>query len=266
MKNCAEAGVTKKLPYFLPWIIQGPRTLQTPQRTRYIELYANWIAQHIPKCYKSDRQILYQPKHAGSTGSSLFRSRYEMPPAIGLLLHSHHMHHSRTDINLLNAANVGVSYNRSNVIATHLANNSIKIMQKNNGAYIPPQIIKGIPVRDSADNVDMRVDTPDGRGTFHGTAVSAYQRLLPDALSNTNDELFSEMLDTADTTDLVHDIPSTILHLHPCPICAGSQRPHASPHYENYKLGKPPDRCYKCKTTRFIVAANKTSSTPKAFL
>ena len=93
-------------------------------------------------------------------------------------------------------------------------------------------------MRGSADNVDMRVDTPDGRGTFHGTAVSAYLRLLPDALSNTNDELFSEMLDTADPIDLVHDIPSTILDLQPYPIYAGSQRPHASPHYENYKQGK----------------------------
>ena len=111
----------------------------------------------------------------------------------------------------------------------------MKIMQKHNGTYIPPQIINGIPVRGSADNVDMRVDTPDGRGTSHGTA---YQRLLPDALSNINDELFSEMLDTADSTDLVHDIPSTILDLQPCTIFAGSQRPHASPHYENHKLGK----------------------------
>ena len=46
----------------------------------------------------------------------------------------------------------------------------MKITQKHNGTYIPPQIIKCIPVRGSADNVDMRVDTPDGRGTFHGTA------------------------------------------------------------------------------------------------
>ena len=67
-------------------------------------------------------------------------------------------------------------------------------MQKHNGTCIPPQIIKGIPVRSSANNVDMRVDTPDGRGTFHGTAVSVYRRLLPDALSNTNDELYAEML------------------------------------------------------------------------
>ena len=216
LKNCAGDGVPKQLLYFLTWIIQGPRTPQIPQRTRDIELSANLIAQHILKCYKSDRQIHYQPKHAGSTGSSLFCSRYETPPAIGLSLHSHHMYCSRTDINLLNASNVGVSYNRVNVIATHLASNSMKIMQKHNGTYIPPQIIKGIPVRGSADNVDMRVDTPDGRGTFHGTAVSAYQRLLPDALSNTNDELFSEMLDTADPTDLVHDIPSTILDLQTC--------------------------------------------------
>ena len=99
------------------------------------------------------------------------------------------MHRSRTDINLLNAANVGVSYNRVNVIATNLANNSMKIMQKHNGKYIQPQIIKGIPGRGSADNVDMRADTPDGQ---QETAVSAYQRLLPDALSNTNDEQFSD--------------------------------------------------------------------------
>ena len=42
------------------------------------------------------------------------------------------------------------------------------------------------------------------------------------------------MLDTADPTDLVHDITLIILDLPPCPISAGSQRPH----YENSKLGK----------------------------
>ena len=36
------------------------------------------------------------------------------------------------------------------------------------------------------------------------------------------------MLDTADTTDLVHDIPSIILDLQPCPIYAGSQRPRTN--------------------------------------
>ena len=142
------------------------------------------------------------------------------------------MHRNWTYINLLNAANGGVSYNRVNVIAPNLANNYRKIMQKHNGTYTPPQIIIGIPVRSSADDVDMRVDTPDWRGTFYGTAFSAYQRLLPDALSKINDELFSVMLNTAD-----HDIPSNILDLQPCPIPAGSQRPRASPHYENYKLG-----------------------------
>ena len=50
------------------------------------------------------------------------------------------MHRSRADIHLLNAANVGVSYNRVNVIAINLANNSMKITQMHNGTYIPPQI------------------------------------------------------------------------------------------------------------------------------
>ena len=38
LKNCAGAGVPKQLLYFLTWIIQGPRTPQTPQRTRDIEI------------------------------------------------------------------------------------------------------------------------------------------------------------------------------------------------------------------------------------
>ena len=37
---------------------------------------------------------------------------------------------------------------------------------------------------------------------------------------------------------IVHNISSIILDLQPCPISAGSERPRASPHYENYKLGK----------------------------
>ena len=61
LKKCAGAGVLKQILYFLTWIIQGPRTPQTPKRTKYIELSANLIAQHILKWYKSDRQIHYQP-------------------------------------------------------------------------------------------------------------------------------------------------------------------------------------------------------------
>ena len=52
-------------------------------------------------------------------------------------------------------------------------------MELNDGLYIPPDAVLGRHVFFAVDNVDFAEDTPDGKNTFHGTAMAIYQRQEP---------------------------------------------------------------------------------------
>ena len=52
-------------------------------------------------------------------------------------------------------------------------------MELNHGLYIPPDVVLGRHVFFAVDNVDFAEDTPDGKNTFHGTAMAIYQRQEP---------------------------------------------------------------------------------------
>ena len=41
--------------------------------------------------------------------------------------------------------------------------------------YLPPDIVVGGHIFLAVDNVDFCEDTPDGKRTFHGTAMAIYQ-------------------------------------------------------------------------------------------
>ena len=56
-------------------------------------------------------------------------------------------------------------------LETSLANAVIDQMRQCNGIYIPPGIIPFY----AADNTDFNEDTPDGKGTLHGTIIVVYQ-------------------------------------------------------------------------------------------
>ena len=55
-------------------------------------------------------------------------------------------------------------------LTNQIANNA----DINLGAYVPPELKKGLPMRASLDNIDRKVDTVDGKKSFHGTAITLY--------------------------------------------------------------------------------------------
>ena len=73
-------------------------------------------------------------------------------------------------------------------------------------------------MQDSCNNVDAKVDTPDGRNTFHGTVCEPIH--LKPVVEN-----------------LLKDVPETVVHLHPCRI-SGNTKPYTSPKYQHYTLGQ----------------------------
>ena len=102
---------------------------------------------------------------------------------------------------------------------------------KEYGVYVPPGILRNKRIRASLDNVDKKMDTPDGKGSFHGTAMAVYQR-SGQGKTVVKPVQFSE----SPTSESLHDVPPTILNLATSDI-EGSPKPRTSPHYSSYKIG-----------------------------
>ena len=123
----------------------------------------------------------------------------------------------------------------SNAITTQIANGVLNLMSKHNGIYEPPGIVKGIPLWASSDNVDAKVDTPDGRDSFHGTAISVYQMVPQDSFEYVSYNL--EIKASDKHSEMLRNAPRTILQMELC-IINGNLKPLSSPQYPDDRLGK----------------------------
>jgi hypothetical protein len=90
--------------------------------------------------------------------------------SVGLSLHSHHHNRSKKDIVVLHRSGTGISYKHLKNITSKIAANVQRNMEMFHGVYVPPGLLKNVPITCSLDNIDAMVDTLDGRNTFHGTA------------------------------------------------------------------------------------------------
>jgi hypothetical protein len=85
-------------------------------------------------------------------------------------------------------------------------------MQLNDGEYLPADIGKGRHFFFAIDNVNFSEDTPDGKRTLHGTAMSRYQSCHP-----RDKEPYLLIGEDAPTTRCIHELPSSITELLDCP-------------------------------------------------
>ena len=79
------------------------------------------------------------------------------------------MYHSfrcQKAITLLNKAGIGVTYDRVKKICNSIATSVCENMREY-GVYVPPGLLKNKPIRASMDNIDKKVDTLDGKHSFH---------------------------------------------------------------------------------------------------
>ena len=94
---------------------------------------------------------------------------------LGLSLHMHHNFRSLKAVSLLNRCGAGVSYDRVTKISNKIAN-AVSDNIKQFGVYVPPGLLINKRICASMDNIDKKVDTPDGKSSFHGMALGVYQR------------------------------------------------------------------------------------------
>ena len=61
-------------------------------------------------------------------------------------------------------------------IETEIANATTKIIEENNGVFIPPTVESGTRMHFAIDNTDFHNDTPNGKLEFHGTGQILFQK------------------------------------------------------------------------------------------
>lgn len=109
------------------------------------------------------------------------------------------------------------------------------------GAYIPRDLKKGKRVCGSIVNIDAQVDTPDGKNTFHGTALAIYQENVDqtEESSTVLENLVKEHEAEGQTrqTEVKAAVPPTVVDVIKSGI-NGNPKPSRSPKYEEFELGK----------------------------
>ena len=173
--SSTQEDIPVELYALIRWIIVGTEDkLETEVRTQAVDRDVLTLCQNVMFRYKSKRQVTYQPKSEQS-GFRLYRNR-ENPQTVGMALTLHHQTRSKMIVNLLNTQGYCVSYSRTLMMETALANAVIKNTEQFQGLYVPPFLKKGTFVFFAVDNVDFTEDTADGKGTTHGTITAVYQK------------------------------------------------------------------------------------------
>jgi len=225
--GCSEAGVPVQLITFMRWILQGAKAATTETRTEVLHKSCLILSQSITQACKTSRQITLVPV----SSDSMFRTMFENPYSVGLSLYMYHNFRSQTAVSLLNKYGAGISFDRVTTICNNIAHAVAQNITEY-GVYVPPGLMRNKAIRASLDNVDKKVDTPDGKGSFHGTALAVYQR------SGRGETVAKPVQITSkrQVSEVLHDVPPTVITMVKCTI-EGNPKPKTSPHYANYKMG-----------------------------
>ena len=231
LTDCEKQCVPAELTNMMRWIVHGAEAATTDTRAKELSNTCHILSHSIVQSCKTKRQMSLIPK---STASQ-FRTSFDSPYSVGLSLYVYHSFRSQRAIALLNHAGVGITYDRVQKICNSIAISVCDNMAKY-GVYVPPGLLKNKTIRASMDNIDKKVDTPDGKHSFHGMAIGVYQlscdgETIVNQLQLNNRQSLSESL---------KNVPQTVIQLVPCAI-KGSPKPQASPHYTSYKIGKYDD-------------------------
>jgi len=187
--------VPNELYTLIRWIMVGSaENLEITKRTRLVDRAALTVSQNVMYGFKSSFQVKYKPK-SESVSFRTPRARENLQ-AQGLALTVHHGTRNMKLIDLLNAHGFSISYRRTLHIETSLANAVVANTRLNQGLYVPPFLKKGIFVFFAVDNTDFAEDTPDGKGTTHGTITAVYQKV------NSSKEAIAEPLTVNDAKSL----------------------------------------------------------------
>ena len=137
-------------------LVGSEEQLQTEMRSRTVDRSALIIVQNIMYAFEIRRQVQHIPKKASDT----FRTPHsqENPQIVGLALTLHHNTKNKMLMDLLHVQNYCVSYNRTLLLETAIANAVVENTKKFDGLYVPLFLKKGTFVFFAIDNTDFTED------------------------------------------------------------------------------------------------------------
>lgn len=205
LDNITDEHVPMELFSFFRWVIQGPfDLLSLEKKSSEVHKRAMSLTQSTVAMCLSDRQV----KHKKSETT---RMTAEMPQQLAIGLAVHQAVRSKELISLLHGFGMSVDYNRVLRVESQIESNVLQRMEQNDSVYLPPDIVKGRHVFFAIDNVDFAEDTPDGKRTFHGTAMAIYQR------ADAQDQVVHVNVDPTLQGRSIKDLPDSITSLVECP-------------------------------------------------
>ena len=221
LTNANEKHVPNKLVHFFSWFIRGASDIKDEKKKILVEKITQSLDQNAIYACLTPRQVLNKTSEA-------FYNTHELPQQLAVGLAVHQATRSEKLLQLLHGLGLSVDHTRILKIETRIAMEEIRRMEMNGGAYLPPDISLGRFVFFAVDNVDFSEDTPDGKRTLHGTAMTIYQQYKEGDV--TKPLKFTE----ATLTSSLTQIPRTITELLPCHV-PGNVKPKI-PSHKRFKL------------------------------
>ena len=156
----------------MKWILLGPTTDFdiNANSTLVVENLIKTTTQFASQNIKTSRQSQY---HIETSSKTLY-SKIETPLNVGLGLYVYHITRSKNCF--LSDLNVGVKYHKITNIKKSIVDAVLAKRTENNGVFIPSTINKENLVFFAVDNVDLTIDTSDGKRQLHGTGTVVYQQ------------------------------------------------------------------------------------------
>lgn len=223
-------SIPNELLWMLKWIVQGDTAVVSEARSENVHRSCTNFSQMIIQAHKTKRQIQHQPKSSGSS----FRNRVETPLTLGLSLHVYHATRSKKALDMLCKTGVGVTYHHATERVAQIAVAVQENMTTNEGTYVPPNLITGQALRASIDNIDAKVDTTDGKNSFHALASAVYQKCPKTRETVVVTKPLSLNSAGKSSSSALKDVPKTGVALVPCTI-KGTPKPTTSPHYVDFE-------------------------------
>lgn len=176
LKNLPDESVPAELFSFYRWIIQGTtHELSAGKKSEEEYNRVMVLSQTTVSMCLTERQVKNKK-------SEVVRSSSEMPLQLAVGIAVHQAVRSKQFITILHGFGMSVDYNKILRVEAQIEASVLKLMELNDGLYIPPDLVLGRHVFCAVDNGDFAEVIPDGNNIFHSTAMAIYQRQDPQAM------------------------------------------------------------------------------------
>jgi hypothetical protein len=138
------------------------------------------------------------------------RGRTLTPKHVGLASTIHHATRNKSLVQLLHAAGHCSSYETVEKTDTSIANSEVKRWKENGNVVVPPNLVPGKFTQFAGDNINIKIETLDGKGMFNATQCAAFQ------FGNTSTEsTHSQSKDIGKQRSFVPSLPHDFHEIYP---------------------------------------------------